>query len=50
MVMPRLLYEWLQFSYIPLGLVWEKEMEWNGMEKNKKNNFRIFFTSLVWEF
>ena len=25
-------------------------MEWNGKEKNKKNNFRIFFPYLVWEF
>ena len=24
--------------------------EWNGMERNEKNNFRIFFPSLVWEF
>ena len=24
--------------------------EWNGMEMNEKNNFRIFFPSLVWEF
>ena len=24
--------------------------EWNGMERNEKNNFRIFFTFLVWEF
>ena len=29
----------------PLG-----RREWNGMERNKKNNFRIFFPSLVWEF
>ena len=32
------------------GLVWEEGMEWNGMERNEKNNFKIFFTSLVWEF
>ena len=25
-------------------------MEWNGMEMNKKNNFRIFFHSFVREF
>ena len=30
-----------------LGLVWEEEMEWNGKEMNEKNNFRIFFPSLV---
>ena len=24
--------------------------EWNEMEMNEKNNFRIFFSSLVWEF
>ena len=24
--------------------------EWNVMERNKKNNFKIFFLSLVWEF
>ena len=30
-----------------LDLVWEEGMEWNGMERNKKNNFRIFFDFLV---
>jgi hypothetical protein len=30
----------------PLGLVWGED----GMEWNKKNNFGIFFLSLVWEF
>ena len=30
---------------VQLGLVWEKRME-----MNEKNNFRIFFHSLVWEF
>ena len=30
---------------IALGLVWEE-----GVERNEKNNFRIFFPSLVWEF
>ena len=30
---------------IALGLVWEE-----GMERNEKNNFRILFPSLVWEF
>ena len=39
-----------KFSYynllaIALGLVWEE-----GVERNEKNNFRIFFPSLVWEF
>ena len=29
----------------PLG-----RREWNEMEKNEKNHFRIFFSSLVWEF
>ena len=24
--------------------------EWNGMERNEKNHFRIFFLSIVWEF
>ena len=24
--------------------------EWNRMEMNEKNHFRIFFYSLVWEF
>ena len=28
-----------------LALIWEK-----GMERNKKNNFKLFFPSLVWEF
>ena len=25
-------------------------MEWNGMKMNEKNNLKIFFPSLVWEF
>ena len=29
MGMPRLEYEWLQFSHIPLGLVWEMGIKWN---------------------
>ena len=29
MGMPRLEYEWLQFSHIPLGLIWEKGIKWN---------------------
>ena len=36
--------------YFNLALVWEEGMEWNGMERNEENNFRIFFPSLVWEF
>ena len=24
--------------------------EWNGIEKNENNNFREFFSSLIWEF
>ena len=24
--------------------------KWNGMDRNEKNTFRIFFLSLVWEF
>ena len=45
--------------YLSKGKEW-KRMEWNeirlhleggnGMERNKNNNFRIFFPSLVWEF
>ena len=27
------------------GLVWEEEIKWN-----EKNNFRIFYSSFVWEF
>ena len=44
-------------KFIPLfgslDLVWEFRSclgEGNGMEMNEKNNFRIFFPSLVWEF
>ena len=24
--------------------------EWNGMRRNEKNNFKIFFHSLIWEY
>ena len=33
-----------------LALVWEVRMEWDEMERNEKNNFRIFFPSFAWEF
>ena len=29
--------------------IWKQHGE-NGMEKNEKNHFRIFFPSLIWEF
>ena len=35
---------------VPLGLIWEEGMEWNEMKRNEKNNFRIFFPFLIWEF
>ena len=33
------------YSKAPFG-----RREWNGMEWNKRNIFRIFFPPLVWEF